>query len=106
MIKLNRMDEDRTFSLNVTLQVKKNRLEVILPQHHEKLILLTLCDRSIESLIKKGLQRSDLRVFVFDKEVVEIHQMKPVERPRGAYQLMEYRVTLKVQTVINHGVSQ
>ena len=102
MIQRNRMDEDRTFSLNVTLQVKKNRLEVILPQHHENLILLTLSDQSIESLIKKGLQRSDLRVFVFDKELIEIHQMKPIERPRGAYQMMEYRITLKVRTTINY----
>ena len=102
MIKLNRIDEDRTFSLNLTFTMKQNMFEESIPPSNEKL-LRYFDAQTIQSLIRKGLKRNDIRVFTYSAEVSDIHEYNRLERQKGAYQMMEYRITLKVETVINYG---
>jgi len=102
MIQLNRMDEDRTFSLNLTFTMKQNMFEESIPPSKEKL-LRYFDAQTIQSLIRKGLKRNDIRVFTYNAEVSDIHEYNRLERQMGAYQMMEYRITLKVETVINYG---
>lgn len=96
MFQLNRMDEDRTFSLNITFRMKINHYEDLNQQ-----ILQVIDDHSIECLIKKAFQGNH-EVFVYHKKISDIHEQKQLER-LGQYQMMEYRITLKVETVINYG---
>ena len=98
MIQLNRIDEDRTFSLNITFKMKINTFE-----DRNEQIIRVIDDHSIECLIRKGLQGNDFGVFVYSKKISKIHEQKPLERLYGRYQMMEYRITLKVETVINYG---
>lgn len=97
MIQLNRMDEDRTFSVNITFKMKINNF-----MDRNEQIIRVIDDASIESLIRKQLS-SNPQVFVYSKKIEEIHDQKILERQYGRYQMMEYRITLKVKTVINWG---
>jgi len=102
MIQINSMLEDRTFSLNLTFTIKQNLFEDSIPLSNEKL-LHYIDAPTIQSLIRKGLKRNDIRVFTYSAEVMDIHEYNRLERKKGAYQMMEYRITLKVETVINYG---
>ena len=102
MIQLNRMDEDRTFSLNITFRMKRNINEEHVPQSKAK--LLSAFDiPTIKSLIKKVLKRNDMQVFIYSAKVLTIHEYKILERVNHRYQMIEYRITLKAETVINYG---
>lgn len=74
-----------------------------IPPSNEKL-LHYFDAQTIQSIIRKGLQRNDIRVFTYSAEILKIHEYNRLEKQRGAYQMMEYRITLKVETVINYGV--
>jgi len=97
MLQLNRMDEDRTFSLNITFKMKINNF-----MDRDEQIIRVIDDHSIESLIRKQLP-SKPQVFLYRKKIGQIHEQKILERQYGRYQMMEYRITLKVETVINYG---
>jgi len=91
------MDEDRTFSLNITFKMKINNF-----MDRDEQIFRVIDDHSIESLIRKQLQ-SNPQVFVYSKKISGVNEQKILERQYGRYQMMEYRITLKVETVINYG---
>jgi len=82
--------------------MKQNMFEESIPPSKEKL-LRYFDAQTIQSLIRKGLKRNDIRVFTYNAEVSDIHEYNRLERQMGAYQMMEYRITLKVETVINYG---
>lgn len=100
MIQLNRIEEDRTFSLNITLRINRNIHEDSNPPG--KKLIEALDAHSIQSLIRRALKRNDIEVFTYYAKIMEIHESKKLERPRGAYQMMEYRITLEARTTINY----
>tara|TARA_B100000900_G_scaffold415816_1_gene447328 strand:- start:1554 stop:1856 length:303 start_codon:yes stop_codon:yes gene_type:complete len=97
MIMLARMDEDRTFSLNIFFKMKINNF-----MDRNEQIIRVLDDHSIESLIKKQLP-SKPQVFVLRKKIAEIHEQKILGGLYGRLQIMQFRITLKVETVVNYG---
>jgi len=101
MIKLNRMDEDRTFSLNMTFRTKVNIYELS-EDYHIKHITRSMIGLSLESLIKEQLPFKP-EVFIYCVKVDKIHEVNKVEKLGNITLLMEYRTTLKVETVINYG---
>ena len=92
------MDEDRTFSLNITFRMKINNF-----MDRNKQILQVIDDNLLESLIKKQFP-SKPQVFIYSTKILEIHEQKILERQIGRYQMVEFRITLKVKTVITYGV--
>ena len=100
-IQLNRMDEDRTFSLNLTLKTKVNIYESS-EDYHIKNITRSINQYSLESLIKKQLP-SKPEVFIYRVNVEKIHEVKKIEKISNISLIMQYRITLKVETVVNYG---
>ena len=100
-IQLNRMDEDRIFSLNLTLRTLVNIYESS-EDYHIKNITRLINQYSLESLIKKQLP-SNTEVFIYGVNVDKIHEVNKIEKVSNISLIMQYRITLKVETVVNYG---
>jgi hypothetical protein len=89
------LDEDRIFSLNIAgkfLSTKEDR---------ENELLMEITDDWLEKQIQTIIKHQNISIFVYHKELVKIHQWENLSSKRmGHCQLIEYRITLKVQTVI------
>ena len=92
------LDEDRIFSLNIAGQF------ISYNEDSWKELSNEIDDEWLEKQIKTIIKRQDISLFVYYKEIVKTHDWKKIGAGDfGEYQIIKYRVTLKVQTVISHG---
>jgi len=89
------LDEDRIFSLNISGKFTSTK------EDRQNELLMEITDDWLEKQIQTIIKHQNIIIFVYHKEIVKIHQWENLFSKRmGRSQLIKYRITLKVQTVI------